>query len=126
VRKLNLQNLKPWEKGQSGNLAGRPKGIPNRKEILDYFLFEADINDMGVINNPPEWFDKVKPKKMYEVMTIAMGTKAMSGDEKAFNALNKALGEQVDITTGGETINAETDIKRKKIFTSFLKKQASE
>jgi len=30
----NLQNLKPWKKGQSGNPNGRPKGARNFKTIF--------------------------------------------------------------------------------------------
>ena len=34
----NEHNLKNWAKGTSGNPAGRPKGIPNRKAVARYVL----------------------------------------------------------------------------------------
>lgn len=76
---------------------GRPKGVPNRSTILNYLLFEADIDEMGIITNPPSWYEKVKPKNLYQVMTLAMASKAMSGDSKAFAVLNKAMGDKIQI-----------------------------
>lgn len=90
----------PFQPGQSGNPAGRIKGTMNRKTILHYLLFEADIDGMGIVKNKPSWWDKVGPKTLYEAMTVAMGVKALSGDERAFSALNKALGDRVDLTSG--------------------------
>lgn len=37
-----IDNLKPFQKGESGNLAGRPKGTRNRSTILKELL---DLND---------------------------------------------------------------------------------
>lgn len=89
----NPQNLTVPAKGEVRNPNGRPKGSVNRKTILNYLLFEADIEQLGIIKNKPDWWGKVKPRTVYEVMTVAMAAKAMSGDTRAFNALNKALGE---------------------------------
>lgn len=90
-------NLIPPVKGEIRNPNGRPAGVPNRKSILQYILFDADIDEMGIIKNKPEWWGKVKPKSLYEVMTIAMGAKASSGDSNAYKALNKALGDRVEV-----------------------------
>ncbi len=89
----NDQNLIPAQPGEVRNPNGRPKGSVNRKTILNWLLFEADLEQMELITKKPAWFDKVKPKTLYETMTIAMAIQAMSGDTKAFNALNRALGE---------------------------------
>lgn len=37
-----IDNLKPFQKGESGNLGGRPKGSRNRSTILKELL---DLND---------------------------------------------------------------------------------
>lgn len=84
---------KPWGAGESGNPKGRPKGTPSRKTILEYYLFEADMAEMDIKVSKAAWGNKVKPTKLYEVMTLAMAIKAMNGDHKAFDALNKALGD---------------------------------
>ena len=94
---LELGKFKP---GQSGNPAGRPKGTPNRKDILKWVLFDMDVNEAGIIQNKPAWYDKVKPRKLYEVMTLAQAIKASGGDTQAYAALNKALGDVVEL--GGE------------------------
>lgn len=89
----NEQNLTPVKPGQVLNPNGRPKGVPNRKTILNHFLFEANLDDLIEPKNKPAWWDKVKPKNLYEAMVMAMAVNAMSGDNKSFNSLNKALGE---------------------------------
>lgn len=45
------ENLKPWPKGQSGNVSGRPKGIYSRDEIQAvvskmYRMKVAEVNDI--------------------------------------------------------------------------------
>lgn len=94
------ENLEPgkWKAGESGNPKGRPVGTPNRKTVLNYLLFEADINELGVISKKPEWYDKVKPKTFYELMTVAQAIKASGGDTAAYQALNKAMGDILDVT----------------------------
>lgn len=45
VRKIGKsKNLKPWEKGQSGNPEGRPKGSRNRSTIVREWL-DANATD---------------------------------------------------------------------------------
>lgn len=95
----NEQNLKPFTGTDDPRRQnGRPKGIPNRKTILDYFLFE--FNPENVLSGRrPSWWESVSPRNIYEAATLAMGIQAMSGDTKAYNALNRALG--IDIHAGG-------------------------
>ena len=89
----NEQNLTPVQPGQVLNPKGRGKGVPNRKTILNYMLFEANLEDLIEPTQKPSWWDKVKPKNLYEAMTMAMAVQAMAGNTKAFSALNKALGD---------------------------------
>ncbi len=88
-------NLIPPVQGEVRNPNGRPKGVPNRKTILNYLLFESNLEDLIEPDKKPKWWDKVKPKNLYEAMTMAMAVQAMSGDTKSFNALNHALGDQI-------------------------------
>ena len=52
----NIENLKHFEKGKSGNPAGRPKGSKNRstiiREMLDMMVQVKDDegNDVGAIH----------------------------------------------------------------------------
>ncbi len=41
-----IDNLKPFKKGESGNLGGRPKGTRNRSTILKELL---DLNDQELL-----------------------------------------------------------------------------
>lgn len=88
-----VKNLIPPKKGEIRNPKGKPKGIVNKSTILQYLLYEVDMSELGVIKNKPEWWDKVKPKTMYEIMLLAQGVKAMGGDTQAFNAINNAIGD---------------------------------
>jgi hypothetical protein len=95
----NDQNLIPFQPGNTASVGhGHPRGTPNRSTILNYFLFEFDPDNL-VPDRRPAWWDKVKPKTIYEAATLAMGIQAMGGDTKAYNALNRALG--IDIHAGG-------------------------
>ncbi len=99
----NAQNLTPVQPGQVLNPNGRPKGTVNRKTILNWLLFEADIDDLGIVKPGqefPSWWKKTKPKRLYEAMTLAAAVRAVSGEMDAFNALNRALG--LDINAGGQ------------------------
>lgn len=82
-----------WQPGESGNAKGRPNGVPNRKTILEYYLFEADLSELGLMSRKPKWLDRVKPGTVYEAMTAAQAIKSIQGDTFAFNSLNKALGD---------------------------------
>ena len=41
---MNEQNLKPFQKGQSGNPNGRPKKLPALETLLNEILTETDEN----------------------------------------------------------------------------------
>jgi hypothetical protein len=59
-----LDNLKPFEKGESGNPNGRPKGSKNRSTIAKYWL---EVNQ--------------------NLKTLALIKKARDGDVNAYKAL---------------------------------------
>jgi Family of unknown function (DUF5681) len=44
----NEENLKPFKKGQSGNLKGRPRKLPGIDKLLIQVLGEKQANSQGV------------------------------------------------------------------------------
>ena len=74
-------NLKPaWDKGESGNPNGRPKGAKNRSTIAKYWL---EVNQK--LKNPLTGNDEVMSQE--DLMTLALIKKAREGDVAAYKAL---------------------------------------
>jgi hypothetical protein len=74
-------NLKPaWEKGESGNPNGRPKGSKNRSTIARYWL---DVNQK--LKNPLTGEQETMSQE--DLMTLALIKKAREGDVSAYKAL---------------------------------------
>jgi hypothetical protein len=78
--KDKLNNLKPFEKGESGNPAGRPKGAKNRSTIAKYWL-EVNQN----LKNPLTGESQTMSQE--DLMTLALIKKARDGDVNAYKAL---------------------------------------
>jgi|TARA_R110001583_G_scaffold121731_4_gene272909 hypothetical protein len=91
----NTDNLKNWEKGQSGNPKGRPKGSLNRNTIAKRWL-----KTIQKYKNPISHDDEDLSQE--DIMTLALINKARKGDARAYSELmNSAYGkakESVDIT----------------------------
>ena len=66
-----LENLKSWQKGQSGNPRGKKKGTKNRKTIVREMLESVDNSGLTTT----------------ERIVKALIKKALKGDVKAFHAL---------------------------------------
>ncbi len=75
-----LDNLKKFEKGESGNPNGRPKGAKNRSTIAKYWL---EVNQK--LKNPLTGTDEVMSQE--DLMTLALIKKAREGDVAAYKAL---------------------------------------
>ena len=74
-------NLKPnWEKGESGNPNGRPKGSKNRSTIARQWL-EVNQN----LKNPLTGENETMSQE--DLMTLALIKKARDGDVNAYKAL---------------------------------------
>jgi hypothetical protein len=74
-------NLKPnWEKGESGNPAGRPKGSRNRSTIAKHWL---EVNQS--LKNPLTGVEETMSQE--DLMTLALIKKAREGDVNAYKAL---------------------------------------
>jgi hypothetical protein len=73
-------NLKPFEKGKSGNPNGRPKGAKGRATIARYWLaIEQDLK------NPIT--GQTENMSQEDLMTLALIKKAREGDVNAYKAL---------------------------------------
>jgi len=76
----NIENLKPFEKGKSGNPTGRPKGSKNRstiiREILSLMVQVKDHNG-----------DEVWQSNEYRMVQAMVNKAIEKGDVAAFNAL---------------------------------------
>ena len=75
-----LDNLKPFEKGESGNPKGRPKGAKNRSTIARYWL-EVNQNLKNPLTGDTETMSQE------DLMTLALIKKAREGDVAAYRAL---------------------------------------
>lgn len=97
-----LNNLKPFEKGESGNPNGRPKGARNRSTIAKQWL---EVSQK--IKNPIT--GKEEKLEQQDIMTLALIKKARNGDVSAYKELmDSAYGKIVqptDITTKGDSLN---------------------
>jgi hypothetical protein len=75
-----LENLKKFEKGESGNPNGRPKGSRNRSTIARQWL-EVNQN----LKNPLTGESETMSQE--DLMTLALIKKAREGDVSAYKAL---------------------------------------
>jgi len=69
-----------WEKGESGNPNGRPKGAKNRSTIAKYWL---EVNQK--LKNPLT--NQEETMSQEDLMTLALIKKAREGDVAAYKAL---------------------------------------
>ena len=69
-----------WEKGESGNPAGRPKGSRNRSTIAKRWL---EVNQS--LKNPLTGIEETMSQE--DLMTLALIKKAREGDVNAYKAL---------------------------------------
>ena len=104
----NLQNLTPFEPGKSGNPAGRPKGLPNSKTILNKFLALEEK-----VRNPVTGLEE--EMSQLEIIYLQQIAKARKGDLKAMKEIMDRLEgksmQSVDHTTQGEKITPIIDYK---------------
>jgi hypothetical protein len=75
-----LDNLNMFQKGESGNPAGRPKGSKNRSTIARQWL---EVNQS--LKNPLTGETELMSQE--DLMTLAIIKKAREGDVSAYKAL---------------------------------------
>lgn len=104
----NPQNIEKhkFEKGESGNPNGRPKGARNRSTIVRQWL-EVEQKLKNPITGSEEQMNQE------DLMTLAQIKKAREGDTQAYKALlDSAYGSpdtNIDITTQGDKINGKPE-----------------
>lgn len=99
-----IENLKPWTKGQSGNLKGRPKGVRNLSTLIQQLLADEELMDK-IAKSKPGYWDQLPAKNAANAIVAAMMIKALSGEIAAANWLSKyGFGDKVDITSDGERL----------------------
>lgn len=84
----NDENLKPWQAGQSGNPAGKPKGTRNRATVIREILEQAAVDAFSPqLSTYFEAHPEQKPKTIQDQMALAIAVKALHGDVAAFKEL---------------------------------------
>jgi hypothetical protein len=94
-------NLTSWQKGESGNPSGRPKGSLNRSTVAKKWL----TTDQEYKNPLTQDLENLSQE---DIMTLALINKARKGDVSAYKALmDSGYGnpkDSVDLNTTGEGI----------------------
>lgn len=99
-----LDNLKPFQQGESGNPSGRPKGSRNRSTIARQWL---EVNQS--LKNPLTGEQETMSQE--DLITLALIKKARDGDVNAYKALMDS-GYGAPTQTNETSINvADFDIK---------------
>jgi hypothetical protein len=88
VNEKSLENLRPsWQKGESGNANGRPKGALGRSTIARRWL-EVETKERNNITGEDENLTQE------DLITLAQIKKAKAGDTNAYKELlNSAYGQ---------------------------------
>ena len=88
INEKSLENLRPsWQKGESGNAKGRPKGALGRSTIARRWL-EVETKETNNLTGENETLSQE------DLITLAQIKKAKAGDTNAYKELlNSAYGQ---------------------------------
>lgn len=96
--------LTPFQPGQSGNPAGRPKGARHISTWIQEMMEDEDFNIY--LQHPTKGFVEYKGAPVKAIVQTAI-RKAAAGDDKARDWLAKyGYRQQLDITTAGKKLPA--------------------
>ena len=98
-----------FQKGQSGNPSGRPKGSKSRSAIVKYWL-EATQKYSNPITN------KLELLELADIITLAQIEKAKEGDTSAYKELMDSAYGKVD-----QNVNLNADISTNKVDIDYTK-----
>jgi len=91
----NNENLKPFQKGVSGNPKGRPKGVKNWSTVVQQLLADENLIDKVVTTKPAYWND-LPTQNAANAIVVAMMIKALQGSMEAANWLRRTgFGEKL-------------------------------
>lgn len=97
---LKKHKAHQWGKGESGNPAGKPKGIKNKSTLIKKYI-EAIVRDSEGKAKKQPWNMGDDEMSAAEIMVLAQIHKAMKGDTAAFRELmDGAFGKSPDIVQG--------------------------
>ena len=86
---MSVEDLIPYVPGQSGNPAGRPKGARNGIAACARRLLAKDLGYLDIIEKlAKKGFDMTDKRASNVIATVAVA-KALTGDTKAIELLNK-------------------------------------
>ena len=104
--KGRVQNLTPFQPGQSGNPDGRPRGIQNWSELVRNLLDDEKLAE-NLLSKKPGWWSNLPQKNAGHAIVVAMMIQAMGGDVKAATWLRRTgYGDKLDLTTDGKRIKS--------------------
>jgi len=115
----NNSNLKPFEKGISGNPNGRPKGTRNRATIVREIFDSISVLDSFKLTEIEKWFPHVKCDMSIEyLMTLVQVNKAIfKEDTKAYKVLMDTMYgtpiRQLDLDIRNRELEIEEEKKEK-------------
>lgn len=99
----NLQNLKSWQPGQSGNPAGKPKGT---KHLSTWIRQALEDDDFKATLSSGKRFKGLPVQAIVKSLVI----RAIEGDIRAFDLLAKhGYGTKLDVTNRSIDFGAGTD-----------------
>lgn len=85
----NEDNLKPFQKGVSGNPKGRPKNVKNWSTVVQQLLADEKLIDKVVTTKPAYW-NELPTKNAANAIVVSMIILAMQGKKEAAEWLRKA------------------------------------
>ena len=89
----NTQNLRPWQPGQSGNPAGKPKGTKHNSTWIQEMM-EDDQFTRKLANG------RTKKEMPVKAIVGTLIAKALDGDMRAIDLLAKyGYGTKLDLTS---------------------------
>lgn len=97
ISKGNIENLKPWKPGESGNISGRPKTPEEIKKLRKLSAKEfIDIADMVVRGSWSE-LEKIAKDKSETVLRVKLAKGILDESYKTFDEiLNRLIGKVKD------------------------------